>query len=144
MLVVEQLPVDCRRLHIVLHFGCRHDLTQGFAVNGRCFEVNIVPHTLQETIIDGYLPGWRVNLEVDLLARYLERLLLGTLWDQLGQASQFHFFDFEAVVIYVLRWDLIDRWTHYEAGGARDRILELADVSLGDYRRMFAMEMEAA
>ncbi len=47
------------------------------AVNGRCFELNIVPHTLQETIIEGYLPGRRVNLEVDLVARYLERLRLG-------------------------------------------------------------------
>lgn len=47
------------------------------AVSGRRFELNIVPHTLQETIMDGYAPGWRVNLEVDLIARYLERLLLG-------------------------------------------------------------------
>ncbi|BAN68802.1 riboflavin synthase [endosymbiont of unidentified scaly snail isolate Monju] len=47
------------------------------AVDGAVFELNIVPHTLQETIMDEYAPGRRVNLEVDLLARYLERLLLG-------------------------------------------------------------------
>jgi riboflavin synthase len=47
------------------------------AVDGRRFELNIVPHTLQQTIIEGYVPGRRVNLEVDLVARYLERLLLG-------------------------------------------------------------------
>jgi riboflavin synthase len=47
------------------------------AVDGRDFELNIVPHTLTETIIGGYGPGTRVNLEVDLIARYLERLLLG-------------------------------------------------------------------
>jgi riboflavin synthase len=47
------------------------------AVDGQRFELNIVPHTLQETIMDGYAPGRRVNLEVDLVARYLERLLLG-------------------------------------------------------------------
>jgi riboflavin synthase len=46
-------------------------------VDGREFELNIVPHTLTETIIGGYGPGTRVNLEVDLIARYLERLLLG-------------------------------------------------------------------
>jgi len=46
-------------------------------VNGRELTVNIVPHTLEETIMDGYGPGMRVNLEVDLIARYLERLLLG-------------------------------------------------------------------
>lgn len=47
------------------------------AVTGARFELNIVPHTLQETIMDTYTPGRRVNLEVDLVARYLERLLLG-------------------------------------------------------------------
>jgi riboflavin synthase len=46
-------------------------------VDGRVFELNIVPHTLQETIMDEYRSGTRVNLEVDLIARYLERLLLG-------------------------------------------------------------------
>ncbi|MGY8828820.1 MAG: riboflavin synthase [Pseudomonadales bacterium] len=47
------------------------------AVNGAEFELTIVPHTLAETIMLDYRPGRRVNLEVDLLARYLERLLLG-------------------------------------------------------------------
>jgi len=47
------------------------------AVDGAEFELTIVPHTLQETIMGGYSAGTRVNLEVDLIARYLERLLLG-------------------------------------------------------------------
>ena len=47
------------------------------AVNGAEFELTIVPHTLDETIMTDYRPGRRVNLEVDLLARYIERLLLG-------------------------------------------------------------------
>ncbi len=46
-------------------------------VDGAVFELNIVPHTLAETTIAEYRPGRRVNLEVDLIARYLERLLLG-------------------------------------------------------------------
>ncbi len=46
-------------------------------VDGCQFELNIVPHTLQETIMDGYQAGTEVNLEVDLIARYLERLVLG-------------------------------------------------------------------
>lgn len=41
------------------------------------FEVNIIPHTMQETIISEYKTGTLVNLEVDLIARYLERLLPG-------------------------------------------------------------------
>lgn len=47
------------------------------AVDGATFELTIVPHTLAETIMADYRPGRMVNLEVDLLARYLERLLLG-------------------------------------------------------------------
>ena len=39
------------------------------------FEINIVPHTQQQTVIKNYKPGTKVNLEVDLIARYLERLL---------------------------------------------------------------------
>lgn len=46
-------------------------------VDGRVFEINIVPHTIEETIIGSYQAGSRVNLEVDLVARYLERLILG-------------------------------------------------------------------
>ena len=46
-------------------------------VRGQVFDLNIVPHTLVETIMSDYGAGTGVNLEVDLLARYLERLLLG-------------------------------------------------------------------
>lgn len=39
------------------------------------FSVNIIPHTLQETIASGYQKGTKVNIEVDLVARYLESLM---------------------------------------------------------------------
>jgi riboflavin synthase len=47
------------------------------AVDGPVFDLNIVPHTLQVTTLGEYRASRRVNLEVDLIARYLERLLLG-------------------------------------------------------------------
>ena len=49
-------------------------------VNAVCdaeFEVNIVPHTLAATTLGELAAGDAVNIEVDLLARYLERLLRG-------------------------------------------------------------------
>jgi riboflavin synthase len=46
-------------------------------VNGAQFSANIVPHTLQETTLGQTQVGDWVNLEVDLLARYLERLMQG-------------------------------------------------------------------
>jgi len=53
-------------------------------VNGNEFDINIVPHTLKVTVIGSYQPGSKVNLEVDVLARYLERLMLG---DQAAQKN---------------------------------------------------------
>jgi riboflavin synthase len=44
-------------------------------VSGNGFTVNIIPHTAAATISGGYAVGTAVNIEVDLLARYLERLL---------------------------------------------------------------------
>jgi riboflavin synthase len=44
-------------------------------VSAQTFEVNIIPHTVEETIIGDYTIGSAVNIEVDLLARYIERLL---------------------------------------------------------------------
>jgi len=46
------------------------------SVDGKCFSLNIVPHTQERTVIQYYKKGQRVNIEVDLIARYLERLLL--------------------------------------------------------------------
>lgn len=46
-------------------------------VDGAKFKLTLVPHTLQETIIQHYQAGTKVNLEVDVIARYLERLMLG-------------------------------------------------------------------
>ena len=44
-------------------------------VDGAVFDVNIVPHTLQATTLGDLGPGSAVNIEVDQIARYVERLL---------------------------------------------------------------------
>jgi riboflavin synthase len=44
-------------------------------VAGNSFGVNIIGHTQQETTFGGFQPGQAVNLEVDMLARYVARLL---------------------------------------------------------------------
>ena len=46
-------------------------------IDGAVFTVNIVPHTLQETTLSDTKAGDKINLEVDLLARYMERLMKG-------------------------------------------------------------------
>ena len=45
------------------------------AVDGATFDVNIVPHTLEATTLGELGPGCAVNIEVDQIARYVERLL---------------------------------------------------------------------
>jgi riboflavin synthase len=47
-------------------------------VSGATFGVNLIPHTLAVTNLKDLAPGSRVNLEVDLIARYVERLLSAT------------------------------------------------------------------
>lgn len=39
--------------------------------------MTIVPHTAAETTMDNFSVGQKVNLEVDVIARYLERLVIG-------------------------------------------------------------------
>lgn len=45
-------------------------------VEGTNFSVQIIPHTLQKTIFGDYIEGQLVNIEVDIVARYVERLLM--------------------------------------------------------------------
>lgn len=45
------------------------------AVNGSEFGVNIIPHTAERTTLHAFKPGRKVNIEVDVIARYLERLM---------------------------------------------------------------------
>ncbi len=54
-------------------------------LNGAVLSLNLVPHTADQTTINQWQVGTKVNLEVDVLARYLERLLLG---DKAAQPNQ--------------------------------------------------------
>ena len=68
----------------------------------------------------------------------LERLLFGYVWHRLGLLGTGHYFDFEAVVIYVLRWDLIDRWVRYDGEAAVERFRNLVDAGIGKFDKIFA------
>ena len=45
------------------------------ASDGCEFSINLIPHTLENTTLGALRPGSRVNLEIDLIARYVERML---------------------------------------------------------------------
>ncbi len=65
----------------------------------------------------------------------LERLLLGAVWNHLERISDGHYLDFEAVVIYVLRWDMIARWTTYDGQEALRRFDELVEQAMAGVER---------
>jgi len=59
-------------------------------VKANAFRVNIIPYTVEQTTLAQHAPGGEVNLEVDLIARYLERMLGADgaeLSDRIGQLS---------------------------------------------------------
>lgn len=88
----------------------------------------------------GHIYPWVIDAHQKMLENNtlgLERLFMSNAWEHLGRAGAGHYFDFEAVAVYVLRWDLIDRWTRYDAETARGQITALAEAGLGDYRNMY-------
>ncbi|RDH82171.1 MAG: hypothetical protein DIZ78_17305 [endosymbiont of Escarpia spicata] len=68
----------------------------------------------------------------------LERLLLGEQWRTLDQQGEGHYFDFEAVVAYVLKWGIMERWSSYHGEGAVRRFENVLDDAVGEYVQMFA------
>jgi len=58
------------------------------SVAGSVFELNIVPHTAKETTLYGFQPGRIVHIEVDVIARYLERLISGKTDTQTSNISE--------------------------------------------------------
>jgi len=88
------------------------------------------PHFRLERVYP-WLPEAKTLLEAgDTLD--LERLLLNAVWEYLDLLADGHHFDFEAVLIYSLRWDLIARWTGYRGDEAAVRFEELVEEGLKD------------
>ena len=56
-------------------------------LRGNILSLNLIPHTAERTNISSWKTGAKVNLEVDVLARYIERLLLGDKAAEQGQQS---------------------------------------------------------
>lgn len=63
-----------------------------------------------------------------------ERLLLSLVWEHYGRVGQGHYFDLAAVVIYVLRWSVVERWVSYQAVRAGQRFKRLVEEGLEGWR----------
>lgn len=71
-------------------------------------------------------------------ARGLERLLMDAVWTRLGRIAEGAPFGFEAVLAFVFRWDILQRWLAYDATAARIRFEELIAEVTRDHRKLFA------
>ena len=63
----------------------------------------------------------------------LQRLILEQSYKKMERQAEGHIFDFVAVVVYVLKWNIVDRWGRYNAEAAARRFEELTEAGLGEH-----------
>ncbi len=68
--------------------------------------------------------------------RGIEKVLLDVGWGHLDRLASQYFFSFEAVLIYVARWDIVERWTRTDTREARPRFEKLLDEVVGEHGRI--------
>lgn len=66
-------------------------------------------------------------------AEGMERFILERAFGQLQRFANRHYFDLEAVIIYVLKWNIVDRGTRYNTEAAKNRFTELVEEGLGSF-----------
>lgn len=71
-----------------------------------------------------------------------ERIILENAWRQALRLANPHDFDFEAVAIYVARWNLLDRWTRYDAEIAAARFGDLIGEALDAARQSQLLDFD--
>ncbi len=63
----------------------------------------------------------------------VEKIILQCMWDNLDEMSVRHQFDFESIVVYVMRWNLVQRWVSHDKERASQRFDELVNHGLGEF-----------
>jgi len=83
-----------------------------------------------------WIAGFR---ELDETGRVLEaqRVLFSAAWDVWSREAAHYHFAFEAVILYVARWDIIDRWTSRDAARGRGRFEQLISQTLGEHGKLY-------
>ncbi|WP_052249863.1 DUF2764 family protein [Tateyamaria sp. ANG-S1] len=85
--------------------------------------------------------AWQLLEKGDPLA--LQRHLLDVTFRQLQRHAGRHHFDFEAVVIYVLKWNIFDRWAKADSVAAAQRFTELSEDALRHFPHLQAEGVSA-
>ncbi|CAA0117100.1 Uncharacterised protein [BD1-7 clade bacterium] len=71
----------------------------------------------------------------------LERLLMQTVWKYYDAAWHNHQYDFNAILLYTLRWDLVDRWTSYSHPAAQRRFEKLLQEGIAQAKDRMDIEI---
>ena len=67
----------------------------------------------------------------------LERMRIELAWRRVGRLAEEHFFSFEAVVLYLMRWELVYRWTQRDAEVGQRKFEQLVTDAMGEFANMF-------
>ncbi len=70
----------------------------------------------------------------------LQRMIMEQAWKSVTRYRGEHYFDFEAVVIYLIQWSIADRWSRYSKEGAAAHFEELAEAALSEQPTLFEAE----
>ena len=67
----------------------------------------------------------------------LERTKHRIVWRHAGRLAEQHLFTFEAVALYLIRWEVVYRWTRRDAAAGEKKFEELMQEAMGEYAEMF-------
>ena len=67
----------------------------------------------------------------------LERKILDVSWQYVSRLAERYHFTFEAVVLYLIRWELVYRWTRRDATAGQEKFDQLVSESMGEYAEMW-------
>lgn len=80
------------------------------------------------------LPAQEALDEQDFIE--VERLLLEATWNEWVRLSERYYFTFESIVLYLVRWEIVKRWTHLDPERGHQRFGNLLKETLGDYAQL--------
>lgn len=66
-----------------------------------------------------------------------QRVLFAQRWRDWTKIAEQHTFSFEAVIAYLVRWEIVDRWASQNAAAGQARFANLIEETLGEYAKPF-------
>lgn len=83
-----------------------------------------------------WLDRLRLDLEENRVGE-AHRLIITEIWGYLRKLADRHYFDFEAVMLYLVRWDVVNGWIRQDPEQGRARFNQLAREAMGQYAELF-------